>query len=297
MITLKQLRHLQAIIRHGSIHRAAEALHVTPPALTRSLSVLETDLDIQLFDRNKNGMQATAFCLQIQERCARLIVDTEDLMREARIYSNQDTGTLSIGIGGLAGETVLGSIVPDFVALNPKVRTHIIEGDPQEILFKLQNRQLDLVIAGTNSPLHVAGLRVQQLKTSATAVFIRSGHPLEGRKNVSLAELLGFPMLAAMPLISSHPIRQLLTQQNFIVPEPQVICSNYPLLKRILLRTDAWIPAPLSHFSSEIKGSEVLTLDVPDLNCDTDINIIELAGRSRSTAAERVINLCVERFA
>ncbi|MBP5073147.1 LysR family transcriptional regulator [Pseudomonas chlororaphis] len=296
MITLKQLRHLQAIIRHGSIHRAAEALHVTPPALTRSLSVLETDMDIQLFDRNKNGMQATAFCLQIQERCARLISDTEDLMREARIYSNQDTGTLSIGVGGLAGETVFDSIFPDFVALNPKVQTQIIEGDPQDILSKLQNRQLDLVIAGTSSPLNVDGLRVQPLKTSATAIFIRSGHPLERRENVSLTELLGFPMLSATPLISSHPIRRLLVQQNFVAPEPYVICSNYQLLKQILLRTNAWVQAPLSHFAAEVKGSELLTLDVPDLNCDLGISIIELAGRSRSTAAERLINLCLERF-
>ncbi|WP_460164130.1 LysR family transcriptional regulator [Pseudomonas sp. S2_F03] len=296
MITLKQLRHLQAIIRHGSIHRAAEALHVTPPALTRSLSVLETDMDIQLFDRNKNGMQATAFCLRIQERCARLICDTEDLMREARIYSNQDAGTLSIGIGGLAGETVLDSIVPDFVTLNPKVQTHIIEGDPQEIIFKLQNRQLDLVIAGTSSPLNVDGLRARPLKTSATAIFIRSGHPLERRKNVSLAELLGFPILTATPLISSHPIHRLLAQQHLTAPEPYVMCSNYQLLKRILLRTNAWMPAPLSHFAAEVKESELLTLDIPDLNGDIHISIIELAGRSRSTAAKRLINLCLERL-
>ncbi|CRL51634.1 LysR family transcriptional regulator [Pseudomonas sp. URMO17WK12:I11] len=296
MITLKQLRHLQAIIRHGSIHRAAEALHLTPPALTRSLNVLENGMNIQLFERSNNGMHATPFCLHIQERCAQLISDTDDLMREARIYSNQDTGTLNLGIGRLIREAVLNPIIPDFVALHPKVQIHICEGIPEELIHGLRNRQFDLVIAETGSLVNVDSLRLQHLKSIPTPLFTRNGHPLERRNSVTLDELFGFQMLTATPLNSSHPIRRLVAQRNESSPEPHVVCSDYQLLKQILLSTNAWMHAPLPQFAAEIKRGELITLDAPDLTCNTDISTVELNGRSRSPTAELFIQLCLQRL-
>jgi DNA-binding transcriptional LysR family regulator len=295
MITLKQLRHLQAIIRHGSIHRAAEVLYVTPPALTRSLGALENDLGIQLFDRSKNGMQATAFCLHIQERCAQLLCDTDELLYEAKIYARVDSGKLSLGVGRATRETVLRSVIPDFVMRYPKVQVHISEGTPEELIYGLKNRQFDLVIAGTSGLLDIDALRFQPMKSIPAPIFTRRAHPLARRSMVALAELLAYPMVTATQLISSHPLRRFLDQQVGTVPEPHVLCSDYQLLKQILLRTDAWMPAPLSQFATELAEQELHVLNVPSWKCDADISAIELDGRSRSPAAERLIELCLER--
>ena len=104
MVTVKQLRHLTAIAEQGNMHKAAQALHLTQPALTRSLNTLESLLDVKLFDRHSGGMQATPFCLEIIEQCQQVLLDVEDIQRAARIYQNVEAGELSIGVGrGLHG--------------------------------------------------------------------------------------------------------------------------------------------------------------------------------------------------
>lgn len=56
IVTVKQLRHLTAIAEQANMHKAAEVLHITQPALTRSLNTLESLLNVRLFDRHSGGM-------------------------------------------------------------------------------------------------------------------------------------------------------------------------------------------------------------------------------------------------
>lgn len=296
MLTLKQLKHLQAVIRHGSIHRAAESLHVTPPALTRSLAILEGDLGVRLFDRSKNGMQATAFCLQIQERCAQLLWNAEDLVREANLYCKLESGRINLGVGRAIREVVLRPVIPDFVAQYPQIQIHISEGIPEELIYGLKNRQFDLVIASSSGLTEVDGLNFQHLKSSPCPVFARQGHPLQNRKGVSLAKLFSYPMLAATQLISTHPMRRLLAEPTGTAPEVHVLSSDYEILKQTLLRTDAWMPALLSQFAAEIDTEELIMLDLPSWALNAEISAIELAGRSRAPAAARLVKLCQQHM-
>lgn len=296
MLTLKQLRHLQAVIRHGSIHRAAESLHVTPPALTRSLGILEEDLGVKLFDRSKSGMQPTAFCLQMQERCAQLLCDADDLVREANLFRKLESGRLNLGVGRATREIVLRPVIPEFVAQYPKIQIHINEGVPEELVYGLKSRQFDLVIAGSSGLTDIDGLNFQHLKSIPSPIFARPGHPLMKAKGISLAQLFAYPMLAATQLISTHPMRRFLAQPTGKAPEVHILSSDYELLKQTLLRTEAWMPAPLSQFSAEINSGELIVLDVPSWTFNAEISAIELTGRSRSPAAERFVDMCKQHL-
>ena len=121
MVTVKQLRHLTAIVEQGNMHRAAESLHITQPALTRSLTTLEGLLDVRLFDRHSGGMQATPFCLEIIEKCQQILLDVEDIQRAARIYRNVEAGELHIGVGRGLRELVLRNSIPKFVSQHPNI--------------------------------------------------------------------------------------------------------------------------------------------------------------------------------
>jgi DNA-binding transcriptional LysR family regulator len=297
MLTLKQLKHLQAVICHGSINKAADVLHVTPPALTRSLAILEADLGVQLFDRSKSGMQATPFCLQIEARCAQLLCDVDDLIREAALYRQLDSGRLNLGVGRAIREIVLRPVLPDFVAQFPKIQVHISEGNPEELVQGLQSRQYDLVLGGFSSMHSADGLSYQALKTLPAPIFVRPQHPLQQRSNVSLLELYEYPMLSAAHLGDSHPLLQLLAQPDGQVPQVHVLSSDYELLKQTLMRTDAWLPAPLPQLAAELARGELAVLDVPGWTFKAQINAIELAGRSRAPAAQRFLELCQQRLA
>ena len=53
MIDLKRLRHLTVLVQHGNFHRAAEALHLTQPALSRSIQALEAHVGAPLLTRQR----------------------------------------------------------------------------------------------------------------------------------------------------------------------------------------------------------------------------------------------------
>ncbi len=85
MISLKQRRHLTVIAEQTNMHKAAEILHITQPALTRSLNTLEGLLNVRLFDRHSGGMRATPFCTEIVDKCQQILLDVEDIQRAARL--------------------------------------------------------------------------------------------------------------------------------------------------------------------------------------------------------------------
>ena len=97
-LNLKQLRAIQAIKRHGTIVAAANALGLTPPAVTIQLKLVEEDANIILFDRTNEGLRPTAAGLafldaaQMIEERLRVLHDEIDEIKGLRV------GTLSLGV-------------------------------------------------------------------------------------------------------------------------------------------------------------------------------------------------------
>ena len=135
----------------ANYREAASRLFITQPALTRSLGNLEEAFGVRLFDRSKSGMQATDFYLKIRDRCAHLLLEVEELEREAGLYRNLESGKLSIGMGRASRELILCTVLPKFVKQHPHIQVQIREGVSEELAYGLTNCSYDLVIAGVGS--------------------------------------------------------------------------------------------------------------------------------------------------
>ncbi len=292
MLTLKQLRHLMAIHQHGSIHRAAEALHITQPALTRSLGNLEESFGVRLFDRSKSGMHATEFYTKIRSRCASLLLEVEELEREAMLYRNLESGQLSIGVGRACRELVLCTVVSKFVKHHPHIQVKLHEGVSEELAYGLKSCSYDLVIAGAGSYRHLDGIVWQELQDLQISLLVRNDHALAQRRDIPLAELMGFSVVSATELPSNHPVHKQYPELAEL--DISVLCSDFHVLKQITLDTDAVMVAPMRQFQAELDEGSLEMLDIAGLEMVIELCAIELAGRSRSPAAQRFIELCQE---
>jgi DNA-binding transcriptional LysR family regulator len=184
-LTLRQLRVLLALADEGSVSAAAEALHVTQPAVSKTLGELESGLGQTLFLRRGRRIRATALCERLLALGRKL---QADLRRGA-----EDVASLARGVSGelIIGATnaALADLVPDAVAalkaelpgVAVSVRTHALT----RMFDDLRQGRLDLVLARVQGHDVPPDLERLQLMRQRELLVISSCHPLSASRHLS----------------------------------------------------------------------------------------------------------------
>src|ERR1700741_4516245 len=107
MLQLKSLTHLVALARRLHYARAAEDLHISQSALTRSIQALEKQLGMRLFDRDRAGVALTPQGKLAVERCAVLLADAEDVERHLVLAAGARAGRVRFGMAPLPASALL----------------------------------------------------------------------------------------------------------------------------------------------------------------------------------------------
>jgi DNA-binding transcriptional LysR family regulator len=296
MISLKQLRHLTVIAEQTNMHKAAEVLHITQPALTRSLNTLEGLLNVRLFDRHSGGMRATLFCTEIIGKCQQIVLDVEDIQRAARIYQNIEVGELHIGVGRGVRELVLRTSVPEFVSQHPNISITVGEGTPEELDQRLKQRNVDLLITGLGSHREVTEYRKELITNVPLSVITRKGHPMQSQKNISFSQLAKYPPITSTLVGPTHPLRDQIKTATGLL-KAHIECSDFPTLIAVLLCSDSWLVSSEYNCASELEQGALVKLDATHPSLNTELGIIELNKRSRSPAAQKFIDILTKELA
>ena len=94
MTNLQQLRHFLALTEHGNFARAAEAVNLSQPALSRSIQALEASLDCRLLDRHSRGISLTVHGQLVLEHAQRLLAGSRALENAVVQLANLETGPI-----------------------------------------------------------------------------------------------------------------------------------------------------------------------------------------------------------
>ena len=224
---LEQLRQLNEIARYGTLQSAAERLHLSQSALSRSLRRLEEDLGQPLFDRTRNSMQINAAGRMALEH-ARLILAEERRLRDDFAALAKQERTIRVASVAPAPTWRLSSLVLE------QYPTTIVEPDvtsEDEVEARLINGTCDLAIVA----------RELRLPTISSTVFMHEdlyanvpeGHVLRNRDSLTFAELDGLSFLVYGGIGFWHdvhqrmlPFAQFVTQPDRTIFLQQVRTSN-----------------------------------------------------------------------
>jgi DNA-binding transcriptional LysR family regulator len=108
---LRQLRHLIAVVEHGSFSRAAEAVHLTQPALSRSIQALEAEVGAAVLERNRGAIVPTDMGHLLLTHARLLDTVTRDLERDIALTQGLELGELRIGVGPYGGSALVGPAI------------------------------------------------------------------------------------------------------------------------------------------------------------------------------------------
>jgi len=143
---LKTMEYYLAVVREGSITAAAEALHLSQPALSRKMKDLEDELGVVLFRRGKRRVTLTDEGIILRRRAdemIRLMAQTERDIEGAR---KGLTGEVNIGAGESAAFHILSGVAGDISREYPGIRFSVTSGDTEDLMDQLSGGLLDLAL-------------------------------------------------------------------------------------------------------------------------------------------------------
>jgi LysR family pca operon transcriptional activator len=199
-----KFRHLQTFVevaRQKSVMRAAEILHVSQPAVTRTIRELEAALGVAVIERDGRGIRVTQFGdVFLRHAGASLTA----LRQGVDSVSQERLGQIRpIRVGALP--TVSSRIMPRAMvlflkqAIGSKVR--IVTGETATLLEQLRRDELDLVVGRLAAPEKMAGFSFEHLYSEPVVFVVRAGHPILSADIPRFDNLQDFPVL--MPNQSS----------------------------------------------------------------------------------------------
>jgi LysR family transcriptional regulator, pca operon transcriptional activator len=242
-IKLRHLNTFAEVARLRSVARAAEMMHVSQPAITKTIRELEQALGIALLAREGRGIRITQEGEVFLQHAATALTA---LRHGINAVSGERPGSIPpIRIGALP--TVSSRIMPPamerFLEDARGGRVEISTGDNDRLLEQLRLGELDVVVGRLAAPDRMTGLTFEHLYSEKVAFIVRVGHPLLAMKPFRPDALLGFPVL--MPTrrsIIRRPVEQFLIARGLDAIKGQIDTVSDSFGRAFVKRTDAvWI--------------------------------------------------------
>jgi LysR family cys regulon transcriptional activator len=195
-MTLKQLRYLREVLRRDfNISRAAAALHITQPGLSRQLQLLETSLGTRLFTRS--GTRLTGLSESGRSVIAiveRMLDDAENIRAAVLERTHEAQGALTIATTHTQARYALPEVIRRFSARFPGVKLSLRQGTPAEVsnLVSTGNADISIATEPVEPPAELVMLPCYELHR---IVLTPRGHPLLKERRLTLQKLARHPLI------------------------------------------------------------------------------------------------------
>ncbi len=144
-LTLRQLRYFLALAEHGSFNQAAQAAHVSQPALSVQIKELEATLNARLVERLPRGIQLTRVGQAVRDRARRIIAEVEDLEQTAR-WQDGLSGRLQLGVIPTVAPYLLPLALTRLRAGDISLDIRVREAKTDELLDALGHGRIDAAV-------------------------------------------------------------------------------------------------------------------------------------------------------
>lgn len=289
-MTLVQLRHLIELARSGSFSRSATKLHLTQPALSRSIKALEIELGQPLFDRIGRKNELTAFGTHIVERARVLVDEANDLRESSAQLQKGEIGRFRIGMGSGPGAMLMTPLLLIMATDHPQAHIDISRGSTVLLVQALRERTLDALILDIRSLQPSADLKVEALQEMAGAFMCRPGHPLANKSSVPFASLQGYPV-ASTPL--SDEVARILMERFGPQAHPDILVNLRSEEISSLLNVVRTSNAVL--LAIRASAPDLVELPIsPPLNAKARFGLVTIASRTEPALLDKVRTLMRE---
>jgi len=188
-VNVRQLEAFKAVMELGSFTRAAQKLGLSQPAVSKLILLLEQTCGFALFNRQKNGVVATAEGLMLHSEVDRVFLGIDSVAARAKAIRRLDYGELRLVTFPSLAARVMPPIIASFLETKPGLRLEMSNRNSWLLLDRVATHGVDVGfgMVATNRP----GLRFEQLCGMTAVCVLPPGHRLAGRDVIDAADLHG----------------------------------------------------------------------------------------------------------
>ena len=294
-----KLRHLETLIeisRQKSLKRAAEALNLTQPAISKTLKELEEALGTQLMQRDRGGVRMTPEGdVFLKAATASMTALDQGLTGLRRL---RDGGPQRVSVGALP--SVAARVLPlasqTFGALSPDAALSLEEGPHGYLMDRLRRGALDLVVGRMGPPVSMTGVSFVQLYSETVAFVVRPGHPLT--QSCHLSDLTQWPVMYPTEGSAIRPLVDRLLMAEGLSELPNRIETVSGAFGRELARSSdvVWVISE-GVVAADITGGLLQKLPIDTALTAGPVGVMARAGEDEKPATRRfrqAVELAVE---
>lgn len=289
----RTLQHVIALADEGSFVRAAERVHLTPSAVSRSILNLENDLGVQLFDRTPGGVFVTPTGRTFVIKAREILADFRELRQATAQGKSEISGELQMGMVPTLAATYLSKLLSHCIDTLPNLTVKAQVGLFDNLLLQLQQERIEVIFVGAiqlqeDTPVQ----RTPIGHFREAAIFCRPEHPLAKQESVTAQQVIEYPFVSS----GNDKLLNDFVQEHFALERLELkiraVSDNMSVLIDAVSNSNALVFASKSLFCNSISESPLHELSIEsNLSKPSPTEIVALSnrGRSLSVAAEYMI--------
>jgi DNA-binding transcriptional LysR family regulator len=232
-IDMKRLKYFIAVCHNGGFSRAASAIGIAQPALTRQIKLLEKQIGLPLVTRTRQGAAPTEEGKYLLVRAVEHVESLESMLREVKHKFSKLNGQVVLGICPTISPLFLDDLKAYLAASSPNLKLSVIEAYSGDLKNLMKSRRLDLAL--TYKPSKSTGIRYIEL-LSEKLVLVSCYRANAQRGSYSLADLVGLKLILPSRMHELRLIIDRILHRNGISLQPELELDSLDAVKALLTK-------------------------------------------------------------
>jgi len=283
-VTFRQLQIFVTVAKFNSMARAAEALHLTPPAVSMQIKEVELQVGLPLFDRQGRTVSLSTAGEYFLVHARRLLATLKDADDEMAHFRKLEFGQLNVGLVNTA-QYFVPNLLTRFREQHPGVELRLHVGsNREELAGLLQHGEVDLAIMGR--PPDEMGMDAEPFAAHPHVFVAVPGHPILGMENPPVSALTGWPLIVREQVSGTRALMDRFFQEHRVQPRIAMEMPNNETIKQAVMAGMGIGFLSLHTLALELRAGllEIVRLDAAPIM--RTWNIVRMKSKILSPAAQ-----------
>lgn len=260
-IDFELYRIFYVVANNGNITASSEELHISQPAVSKSIKNLEEKLGGPLFVRTKRGVILTEEGKEFYNYISHAIEYINNAENKFTELINLETGVIKIGVSVTLTKQFLLPYLDIFHNKYPNIKIQIITDIGYELISKLRNGLIDLIIMNVPNKID-NDIEIIKCKKIQDVFIVGNKYRELSKKKLNIKELLNYPLILQTKKSNTRSILDDFANKNNIVLKPNIELASYTLVEEFTRINFGVGFAVKEYIIDRVKNNELYILDV-----------------------------------